>query len=542
MIGFHLQGNVDDWPAAVRRLPAGAPLKVVDGVQRCVEAKAVNPGVYTVVRHHVSTQNPTGDMREQARRFFDSFIDASFMAIAGSVDAVQELNEYFANSQTNEERQRWVEWITACVDVWREEYRTRPGLEHIDLILAETAVGNDIPLAVARIAHENPFCVLGYHPYIPVWRGELHPQHWQFYSGRWATMDANYLRNGYRVRWFFGEFGAVGLTMPGWPNSLAPNDGWRHPRVYDGNLAGYLDMMTEWASLLEDTQAWQEGRVLGAVLFTSGGGSQWKHFEVAQPEMGAIAAHVNSLRANMIEPGEAPEMPPPVEPPPPVELPEKGTPRVQYERVVLVAPPQASLSQWLDLAREGYADRRTIGFSYDDAGIGDLEKKTAVLYDVAPESEMAAWYRRWYPGTVVKYGELARPRFMLSAWPADVRVLTQRFGENYAEYRARFGIAGHNGIDLATPMGSPVYAAEEGIVLVVAEDPDGYGLYMDVAHEGSWLTRYAHLKNTVVSMGVRVEAGQQIARSGNSGFSTGPHLHFELRRPDGEAVNPLGYL
>ena len=116
---------------------------MIDGVQRCVEAKAANPQCYTVVRHHVGEQNPTGDMRQRTREFFASFVDNTFRQLAWAVDAVGEYNEYYANSQTQAEKDRWNSWATACVDVWRDEYRTQSEYAHIDLILAETAIGND---------------------------------------------------------------------------------------------------------------------------------------------------------------------------------------------------------------------------------------------------------------------------------------------------------------------------------------------------------------------------------------------------------------
>ena len=408
MIGFHLQGNVDDWTDAVARLPAGAPVKFIDGVQRATEAKAANHDIHVNIRHHVHEQNPTGDMHEQARRFFASFVDESFRQCAWAIDSVGELNEYFSDSQN--ERQRWIDWIQACVDVWRDEYRTQREYEHIDLTLAATAVGNNIPLAVAKIAHDNPFCILDYHNYIPVYRGRMSPEHWRWYSGRWDSMDKVYRYHGYHVRWLFGEFGAVGINGEPdedgvWPNSLAPMDGWRKRDVYNGNVGAFCDMMTEWCSLLEDTPAWKEGRVIGAVLFTSGGGSLWKHFEVKQPEMNVIADHVRHLRKNMIAPGE-PEPPPPPEPPidpiPPMPL---GLPRIQYARTVHVVPQQATLRQFLDVATEAYLQKNTVGFSHDDAGIGALKEKTAVLWDIAEAEKdvFGKWYDANYPQTQVQF-------------------------------------------------------------------------------------------------------------------------------------------
>ena len=87
---------------------------------------------------------------KRAREFFASFVDDTFRGLAQHVDAVQEWNEYFANSQSTAEKAEWIAWAQACVDVWRDEYRTQSDYAHIDLILAETSIGNDIPHELAK--------------------------------------------------------------------------------------------------------------------------------------------------------------------------------------------------------------------------------------------------------------------------------------------------------------------------------------------------------------------------------------------------------
>lgn len=97
----------------------------------------------------------------------------------------------------------------------------------------------------------------------------------------------------------------------------------------------------------------------------------------------------------------------------------------------------------------------------------------------------------------------------------------------------------HEGIDLAADEGTAVYAARAGKVSF-AGPKGGYG-YLIVLDHGLYETYYAHLSEIKVYKGQFVEAGQLIARSGNTGFSTGPHLHFEIRLR-GTPVNPLDYL
>lgn len=98
----------------------------------------------------------------------------------------------------------------------------------------------------------------------------------------------------------------------------------------------------------------------------------------------------------------------------------------------------------------------------------------------------------------------------------------------------------HKGVDWATPTGTPVYASNAGTV-VQAGWSSGYGYAVYINHADGRQTRYGHLSKVLVSAGQTVSQGQKIALSGNTGRSTGPHLHFEIRI-NGQAVNPLSYL
>ena len=109
-------------------------------------------------------------------------------------------------------------------------------------------------------------------------------------------------------------------------------------------------------------------------------------------------------------------------------------------------------------------------------------------------------------------------------WPLapEYRRITQRFGANPADYAA-YGLAGHEGIDLGCPVGTPVYAAHGGQVAVLWA-PASYGTYIQVTGE-SVMTIYAHLSRALRDSET-VETGDLIGYSGNTGRSTGPHLHF----------------
>jgi murein DD-endopeptidase MepM/ murein hydrolase activator NlpD len=101
-------------------------------------------------------------------------------------------------------------------------------------------------------------------------------------------------------------------------------------------------------------------------------------------------------------------------------------------------------------------------------------------------------------------------------------------------------VKNHDGLDLAAPLGSEVYAAQAGIVTDIGSD-GVYGNYIVIKHEGAWASLYGHLLNIEVRLQAAVQAGDLIGRVGSTGQSTGPHLHFELRQ-NGKAQDPGKYL
>jgi murein DD-endopeptidase MepM/ murein hydrolase activator NlpD len=97
----------------------------------------------------------------------------------------------------------------------------------------------------------------------------------------------------------------------------------------------------------------------------------------------------------------------------------------------------------------------------------------------------------------------------------------------------------HTGIDFAEPKGTPVYATGSGIVIRKGYN-SGYGCYIEIEHAGGFRSFYAHLSKTLVNAGDSVRMGKHIACVGNSGLTTGCHLHYEIRK-DNRFLNPIGW-
>ena len=104
----------------------------------------------------------------------------------------------------------------------------------------------------------------------------------------------------------------------------------------------------------------------------------------------------------------------------------------------------------------------------------------------------------------------------------------------------RWGVL-HAGIDLANSIGTPIYAVSDGVVIDVGPTA-GYGMWVKLLHADGTVTLYGHVNTTLVSMGQRVMAGDQIATMGNRGNSTGPHLHFEVQLDGSERIDPVPWL
>jgi murein DD-endopeptidase MepM/ murein hydrolase activator NlpD len=129
-------------------------------------------------------------------------------------------------------------------------------------------------------------------------------------------------------------------------------------------------------------------------------------------------------------------------------------------------------------------------------------------------------------------------RHFLTLLRNDVDFTVPAQGELTSGFGMRWG-RHHRGVDIANAIGTPIYAVWDGRV-IRASMQGGYGLTVEIEHSDGYITRYAHCNRLLVREGDRVVVGQAVAQMGNTGSSTGPHLHFEVIGADGVAIDPVG--
>ncbi len=124
-------------------------------------------------------------------------------------------------------------------------------------------------------------------------------------------------------------------------------------------------------------------------------------------------------------------------------------------------------------------------------------------------------------------------------WPvAGKHNVSSRFGYRSHPFSGKKSL--HRGVDIAARRGTPIVAIAPGTVKFVGYKR-GFGRMVQVEHNDSWISTYAHASATIVAKGQPVLAGQMIAKVGSTGHATGPHLHLEIHR-EGRAINPLPLL
>ena len=124
-------------------------------------------------------------------------------------------------------------------------------------------------------------------------------------------------------------------------------------------------------------------------------------------------------------------------------------------------------------------------------------------------------------------------RFTGHIWPTK-GVITSGYGPRWGRM--------HRGIDIAAPVGTPIVSSAPGEVITVGWDARGYGKFLKIRHPDGSVTLYGHNSRHLVRRGQKVEQGQKIAEMGNTGRSTGPHLHYEIRPKGRGPQDPMAFL
>ncbi len=185
------------------------------------------------------------------------------------------------------------------------------------------------------------------------------------------------------------------------------------------------------------------------------------------------------------------------------------------------------------------------------AGAGDLasffansERKQGSLEEISDFKDMADYLER-STEQVKLLGQLYGSKYALTSiptvWPikSGLGLISMYFGQNKNPFTNMWYI--HKGLDINTRgMGDPVCATANGEVIQVTFEPS-YGNFITIKHQFGFYTRYAHLQATKVTKGQKVQQGQIIGWLGNTGLTTGPHLHYEIHLGT-DVVDPLKYL
>ncbi|NMM88058.1 metallopeptidase [Rhodococcus sp. SRB_17] len=149
--------------------------------------------------------------------------------------------------------------------------------------------------------------------------------------------------------------------------------------------------------------------------------------------------------------------------------------------------------------------------------------------DLSQFSNLLAKGQRFSEERAARESAARRPLFVLPA----AGTFTSNFG-------SRWGTL-HAGVDIAGPIGTPILAVADGTV-IDSGPASGFGMWVRLQHADGTITVYGHIDTSVVTVGQQVMAGDQIATMGNRGFSTGPHLHFEVHLAGENKIDPLPWL
>lgn len=189
--------------------------------------------------------------------------------------------------------------------------------------------------------------------------------------------------------------------------------------------------------------------------------------------------------------------------------------------------------------------------------IDTVSATTAEEFEAILNARVASGQRYGKPASIPETPEPETPPpsgggFRLH-WPTDYHVITQAFGAN-PEIYSKWGLPGHEGVDIRAPMNTNVYSGADGDVFYIMQEANThpYGRHIRIAHANGYRSVYAHLASVLVKQGDAVKAGQLIGKADSTGNSTGSHLHLTLKKDGatarketqfvGDVIDPTPYL
>ncbi|MCR5675411.1 MAG: peptidoglycan DD-metalloendopeptidase family protein [Lachnospiraceae bacterium] len=228
---------------------------------------------------------------------------------------------------------------------------------------------------------------------------------------------------------------------------------------------------------------------------------------------------------------------------------EATTIRPEDEIIVTVPEPELSVryetTEYIEEAYEAepvivpndeWYSNKSVTLQEPSSGYHKIIAKTTYLNNSSVSREVVKEEVTWEPvPKIIERGTKAPPTYIK---PISGGRMSSGFGRRSQPKKGASTY--HKGIDWATPVGTAVVASSSGVV-TKAGWGSGYGYVVYIAHPDGKVTRYGHLSKILVKSGQSVSQGQKIALSGNTGVSTGPHIHFEIL-VNGAQVNPLKYL
>lgn len=219
--------------------------------------------------------------------------------------------------------------------------------------------------------------------------------------------------------------------------------------------------------------------------------------------------------------------------------------------------PKENYYEWVAAARD-YVLKFGCNLTPDPQNATMADVVTIANAPNAYGRDIAQWFKNNFPNARLDIVDVATPSDFQNAlasrisnndpfgqqnavfklrWPTDYPKITQGFGENPDIYR-RFGLPGHEGLDIRAPMGANVYAAADGTVFQVNDGSGNhpYGIHVRIQHRDGYQTIYAHLQQALATVNQQVKAGDKIGLADSTGNSTGSHLHLTLKKQGATAA------